>query len=307
MNYERRTLLFASLALWSMHSGTVAAAEAPCDGGWLKVHAQIIGIDPPNKRVSIRRASGVSSNVGIDAMLCDGDKLSLPPGVQSVELYEAGRTYKVEKSSYAVQGGATAAVSKTAEYLKAVLSGVSVFSAPAPRPTATAARGGQSPSVSLPIKAILSLRDLPRQKLVQDAPVIFGWRDGASPYSCEVVDDMGDVIGIASDIKVGWCELDKLDGAVRLRVRDANRRSEGWNVALVPWSDVPRPDWIAASATRTSGSGDLTAWGIWLWSEPLPEWRMQSMAMLNAAARREWLAKSFLDHILAETPLVQPQ
>jgi hypothetical protein len=307
MSYELRTTLLASFALWSMHGGLVSAADEPCEGGWLKVRAQIIAIDPPNKKVTIRRASGSSKDFGIDAMLCEGDKLSLPPGVESVELYEAGRTYKVEKSGHAVQGGATAGISKASEYLKAALSGVSAFSAPAPRPTATAARGGDAAAVSLPIKGILSLRELPRQKLVRDVPVIVGWRDGASPYACEVVDDLGDVIGNTPGVKAGWCEFGKLDGAGRLRVRDANRRSEGWNVALVPWSEVPRPDWIAASATRTLAGGDLAAWGIWLWSQPLPEWRMQAMAMLNAASRREWLAQSFLDHILAETPLVQPR
>jgi hypothetical protein len=118
---------------------------------------------------------------------------------------------------------------------------------------------------------------------------------------------MGDVIVNTSGIEAGWCEFGKLDGAVRLRVRDANRRSEGWNVTLVSWSDVPRPDWLAASATPNIASGDLTAWGIWLWSQHGAEWRMQSMAMLNSASRREWLAQYFLDHILAETPLVQPR
>jgi len=141
---------------------------------------------------------------------------------------------------------------------------------------------------------------------VPDLPVLVGWRDGVAPYACEAVDDSADVVWRGPPVTAAWCSVAPAGktAVARLLVRDAARRSVGWNVAPATWRDVPRPEWVAADATAASSPADVTAWGIWLWREGGAPWRLQALAMLDAAAPRQWLASAFVDEVMAETPLV---
>jgi hypothetical protein len=277
-----------------------------CPGGWLSVQAEILRILPANTKLE-RRSGSHSDKVGVDAVLCAGDVLIVPDKT-TVEIYEAGRT-STHSSNYTVKASSGALASKAAQYLKVALSLVNP-QPPAARPTSTSIRGF-SPSAAAGAAGLFatnSLRDLPKQSLVANLSPITSWRDGAPTFRCDVVDDDLNVLWSSEELNRTWCEYGKLPGqAARLRVHDLRRRSLGWNISVVEWPQVPRPEWVAGTANASLPIPDLSAWGIWLWENGGTPWRMQSLAMLNKASDSQWLARYFLDHVLDESPPIRPK
>lgn len=304
------------LAAWTAFAlGTVGqqafAIDAPCGQGWLEVQAQITRIDPPAKKARKIKQSGVGEDIGVDGPLCAGDTLAVPDDVRWVEYYEAGHVTQIgTKQTHTVMATSSALVTKAAEYVRLAMQAVNLLAAPPSRPGPTASRGSGPVTAADAgsLHAILPLRDLPRQRLVPDAAVTVGWRDGQGPYSCEILDDTATSVWKSAPIDTGWCEYrSDLRLAARLVVRDTRLRTVGWNVAPAVWHDVPRPDWVAAEGNGSIEGATLAAWGVWLWQNGGPPWRLQSLAMLSRASRTEWLAGYFIDNVLAEAPPVRAQ
>lgn len=306
------SLFTAVLIAGGSMSGIAAASEPTCPGGWFGVQAQVTRINPANATVQVRNARGYSSVLVAPMVLCEGDTILFRNGSDGtvVELRLTGEWVQVEanKGPYTIKGGTRGVSHAARAYLDAALD---VFSlgAPPPRPNPTASRGnGTAPAAAEePIRTILHLRNLPRQRITADAHPVVGWRGGVAPYACQALNENADVIWAKAELGSGWCEFGgRLDPAARLVVRDATGRSAGWNLAVVAWPNVPRPEWVRANMPDLS-SADMTAWAIWIWETAGPEWRLQSLGMLNTAARAEWLASYFVDSVLAEAPPLRPR
>ena len=299
------TSLCAALAM-CMACGASHAADSKCEGGWFASKAQIVRIEPAGAKAIRRAVNGRESDVGVDEVLCAGETLVVPTGtrVRNVEYYEAGRTERLQAGGTHVMGSAADVLSgQAAEFVRAAMGAVGSVSAPRPRPTATSTRGtgAADPGAMQPI---LSLRDAPRQRVALGSTVIPSWREGRAPYTCSVHDENGQAVWTGPPTEAGWCSaLIDNPGAARLTVRDQARRSIGWNLQAVSWSDVPRPGWIDARATGPQLPPGLQgAWAIWLWTSAPAAWRLQAMGMLDASSRSEWIAGYFLDSVLNEVP-----
>lgn len=300
---------FCAFVLAGMIADVALAAESSCAGGWFGARAQITRIHPAGGTVISRTASGTERRVGVDAVLCAGDVLVVPAGVRSAEVYDGSKSSQVtEGGTLRLASDRQTVVGRAAEFVRLLMDSATSVSAPPPRPAATSSRGsGSKPAEPSPIQPILPLRDLPRQRLTAGLSVPLGWRDGAEPYECHVMDELAESLAATSEGRKGWCaaRVDRPQIA-RLVVRDAHRRSVGWNVAIVPWKEVPRPEWIDREAAAGLDSPSLTAWALWLWRSGSPQWRLQALAMLNSVVDKEWLAGYFVDSVLAETPPIRP-
>jgi hypothetical protein len=290
-----------------------AAPEPPCPRGWFGVQAIVTRINPANADVRLRSARGNSSVLGVNMTLCEGDTILFPNGSDGtvVELYKTGEMVQAEasKGPYTIKGGTREASRAARAYLDAALDAVFNLGAPPPRPNPTASRGNGASAAAAaePIRTILHLRNLPRQRITADTHPVVGWRGGIAPYACQALNEGAEVTWAQADLGVGWCEFGAgLDHAARLVVRDAAGRSAGWNVAVVAWPNVPRPEWVPRNMSDLS-SADMTAWAIWIWQTAGPEWRLQSLGMLNRVGRTEWLANYFVDSVLAEMPPLRPR
>jgi hypothetical protein len=292
-------------ALLTSVSASVIAAETACEGGWFNTRAQIVRIVPPNAKVMRRTSDGSSTPLAADQTLCGGDKLFVPPNVQSVEYREDNQTKSLSGGEEVlISTGAARVSGRAAQFVNTIMASVSVMRAPPPRPTGTFSRGRTS-SAPAPIQAVLPLASLGRQRIASDVPAVVAWHDGLAEYTGELVDDGDTVVWRDAPTSNGWCMFRaNLTQVVRLRVRDAQQRTLGWNVDVVDWGSVPRPDWIGRGALVDLAPPEMAAWGIWLWQAAPEQWRLQSLAMLNLASRGEWIASYFLDTVLGEVPAV---
>lgn len=306
---------------WSCFAGVLMAAglpavamagEAKCPGGWFSVQAIVMHISPADAEVLQRSAHSSPTRIAVNTMLCEGDTILFPKPNEAtvVELYRTGEMVLVEssKGAYTIRGGTRDVSRAVRAYLDAAMDAVVNLDAPPPRTSPTASRGNLTSSpAEEPIRTILPLRTLPRQLIAADTHPVVGWRGGMAPYACHALNESSEVIWTQGDVVAGWCEFaTTLLGAARIVVRDATGRSVGWNVAIVGWSNVPRPDWVPANASGLSAA-DVTAWAVWIWQTAGPEWRLQSLGMLNTAARTEWFANYFVDSVLAEAPPLRPR
>jgi ubiquinone/menaquinone biosynthesis C-methylase UbiE len=286
------------------------AVDAPCGEGWLDVQAQIVRIVPPDEKPLRVKATGSQQPVGVDEVLCAGDRLVLPPNVLKVELYEGGQSIVVGKEGYRAKEGLGTGLSKASEYLKVAFGGLAALGSPGTRPTATASRGlgGDHGAAGVPIAAILPLQDLPRQQVVRDLMPIVAWRNGVAPFICEIVDEDGATIWASAKTPGHRCELQPITRrGARIAVRDSQGHSDGWNLDIVESISVPRPEWINADTPMDAKTPDLGAWALWLWQNGGADWRLQSLGMLQAAAKHDsWVARYALDGIIAEIPPVAP-
>ena len=293
--------------------GFATAGEPACPRGWFGIQAMVTRIDPSTGKVGKRPVGGRSADVVVNGVLCEGETLLFPKGSEKVvvELYEAGRVVIVDarQEPYTIRGGASEVLSAALAYVATAFEGALGLGLPPSRPQPTASRGKDAPEAASTrqIQAILHLRNLPRQRITDGTRPVVAWREGAGPYACQALSDGTAVLWARTDLDAGWCEFGAdMQRTARLVVRDARGRSAGWNVVRAVWTEVPRPEWIALG-TPVVSSADLTAWAIWIWEKAGPQWRLQSLGMLNAEASSEWLASYFLDSVLAETPLLAPR
>jgi hypothetical protein len=299
------------ILLWTCLPALAVAGGAPCPGGLFSIQAMVTRVQPADSVLfRIPSAGGAPVALIAGGILCEGDMLEFGPvasGVK-VEIYEAGQVITVDGGlgAYRVKSGARAVLAAASAYIATALGGVGDLAMPQDRPRPTAARGGEADEAA-PIRPIRTLRDLPRQRLSTEARPVLAWTGGVPPYACQVLDAETEVRWAAGGIESGWCKAETGEAsAARLIVRDARGRSAGWNVRAAAPAEVPRPAWLPG-AVVTLSSADRTAWAIWLWQDGGPEWRLQAVAMLDAQARDEWLARYFLDGVLGELPLLQPR
>lgn len=270
----------------------------------------VVRISPTNAKVLKRSARGNGLTVlRTDDTVCRGETILFSDGDRTtvVELLRLGEVVLVPAAGgpYTLSGGIRSIAQAASAYVDAVLNASKSLRVPTPLPNATASRGGERHTLDS-VRPIFHLRYLSRQRLTADASPIVGWRGGVAPFKCEITDDEAVQRWHKSNINGASCVyFSSLDSAARLVVRDARGHTTGWNIYPVTWRDVPRPDWVPEEQSGLTLVG-LTAWGLWLWKEAGPQWRLQSLAMLNRAASEEWLAAYLRDTVLAEVPAVKP-
>lgn len=313
----RLGLLGAGLAasLGGMPS-LAAAAGAPCPGGLFSIRAMVTRVQPADASLFRRAAAGGAPvPLAVGGVLCEGDALEFGPvAPTTVEIYEAGEVVTLDgrRGPYRVRSGARAVLAAASAYIGSAFGGLGDLALPQDRPRPTASRGdaADAEGASAPIRPVRPLRDLPRQRLSVEARPVLAWTGGTPPYACQALDADAEVRWSAGGLQTGWCGADA-DPAhtARLVVRDARGSSAGWNVQPAAADAVPRPPWLSGPAAPDAAlsSADRTAWAIWLWQSAGPEWRLQAVAMLDAQAGREWLARYFLDSVLGELPLLEPR
>lgn len=283
------------------------AAEPACEEGWLAVQAQVMRLTPGDRAAERITPEHRRLPVRVGDLLCEGDELILPEG-GAAELFLAGRVVQVDGagSPHLIKAGARMRLAEASDYLRLAFKSLFVLAPPEARPSVTASRGGNGrPALSL--APIMHLEVLPRQRLTPDLSVVVAWRNGDGPFSCEAVNGEGTPVWTSKPEPEQSCRFGpRMSGVARLNVRDTRQRSTGWNVSTASWHDVPRPAWIAASASACPDGGYMGAWGIWLWQNGGAAWRLQSISMLDAASRHEWIAAYFLAQVLAEVPPLVP-
>jgi hypothetical protein len=302
----------STIVCWILAAGVsapAAAAQTRCPAGWFDASAQIVRILPLGATASRRAVDGSASPVSVDDIVCGGETISVLSPVESLEYSVGNKVVRLGPGESAtIPRGAGAASTKAVQFFEATMAVAGVLRAPPARPIGTSSRGREVANGPAPLQPIHPLDDLPRQRLAPDVAAIVAWHDGVAPYTCELVDDDAEVIWRGSPSSDGRCSYrPELARAKRLRVRDARQRTVGWNIDVVAWASVPRPDWIAPGATAAIAPADLAAWGLWLWKSAPSEWRLQSLAMLDGASGREWIAAYVRDTVLAEVPVVLPQ
>ncbi|HEX6706388.1 MAG TPA: hypothetical protein VF169_16630 [Albitalea sp.] len=301
MNWSGITLLIAS----------AAAHGQECPDGWLSVRGQVVQLMPASAAASKIDSADRESPVRVDGLLCSGDTLLVKPPLEYAEIRIGQRVERVMAGKrLTIPRGVGGASNKALDYVRVAMGAMSVFTPARPRPVGTFARGtgGQVPAGSP--RPILYLDNAQPQHWTGDLPLIIAWNDGIAPYACESYESASARLTKADVGDHRWCEIGAPTpgrSARLLVVTDANQRDVDWRMVDAKWTEVPRPDWIAAGAGRPSSADELTAWGIWLWQRAGTGWRLQALAMLGAASRSEWFAGDFLDRALNEVPPVRPQ
>lgn len=315
---ERPVVAHGLIGLLSALVGSILPAQAqqpvappPC-GGVFNIAAQIVRVDPAGASLTRLLRTGERKPVGLHDVICRGETLLFAGGeAQRAVLREADqRKVLVPAQSYVAPSGVVDAAERAFSYMAGILRTVEALPPAADIPGPNAVRGSLSPgqpSVALPIRSLTLLEDLPRQRLVRDLPVTLSWRGGSAPYQCEAVSRLGVVIRKGEAMADGsWCALDAGQAeATQVAVRDAQGRLVTWNLELVSWSEVPRPDWLPP-ARATPSAAESTAWAWWLWKSGGSPWRLQALAMMHAQAGTVWMAGYLRDQVLTETPQFAP-
>jgi hypothetical protein len=284
------------------------AVEAPCADGWLAVHADLVRAMPASAPVLRIEASGKQTEIFDGQTLCEGDTVVLEPPLQYVEMRQGGRITKVSvgEHRWTVPQGLKVATAAVGEYIRLTMDALTVFSPPASRPRATSVRGSE-PETQAPARAVRFLDSGEPAHVTADRPVIVAWRNGTPPFAC-VADSWRQVSPETGTAR--WCEFPVPPPHHQLTSIGMAGGEGGpgvhWKIDQHAWRDVPRPDWIVHENGPPASATDEMAWALWLWQHAPAEWRLQSLAMLDDAARTEWLAGSILDSILNENSPMLP-
>lgn len=295
---------------------TAQVGPSGCADGWFAIQARIISLAPPTARLFKSRGGSLATTpVAPGAFLCAGESLVFDPsgGPASVELLEAGKVTRVDstKRQYTVRGDLAASAAGVGAFLDTLLSGARLLGSPTPRGQVNGARGIPGAPVNASAisqaSAIEPLKSLPRQKLAIDSDTVVGWLDGVGPFKCETRDDDNVAQWSSAPVGVQWCKVPiRSRQTVRVAVREAGGRSTGWQVQVVDATEIPRPP-PAIRTGKDRSANDTTAWAIWLWQKGGPEWRLQALGLAASVENDVFLARHFVDSVLAEIPLVSPE
>lgn len=286
-------------------SGLHAQRDASCPTGVFGIAAQVVKIDPPKAKLQKRLASGKLATVGEDDVICVGESMKLPADgtVRRVELYAQGsKKTLVPPDEFENQGGALRVTAQALNWIADVMPQIHALTPPPDKPRPTASRGAGDGTVRVQIRQIRLLADLPEQRIASGVRPVLSWREGAGPYKCVAMSKKGDPVWTSPPIeRESSCTMSpKLEQAAQLLVSDRDDESAAWNVAFVPWSRVPRPDWLPHGDGALSDA-EMAAWAAWLWRSRDAEWKLQALAMLDALAPRVWIAGYLRDNLLAES------
>jgi hypothetical protein len=305
----------ASVATFSGAAGAAESNSGGCAGGWFALQARVISIAPPTARVFKGRAGSLASvPVMQDSFLCAGEMLVFDAASEpvSVELLEAGKVTRVDSSkrSYTVRSGVDAGAGTAGAFIDALLSGARLLGPRTARGQVNGVRGGSGAPVNLStvsqVSAVLPLAELPRQKLAVDSSANVSWLNGAGPFKCETRDDDNTLLWASAPTQLQWCAVPMQSRKIAsVVVREASGRSMRWQVEVVDTAEIPKPP-SAVSTSRNRSANDTTAWAIWLWQKGGPQWRLQALGLAASVENDVFLARHFLDSVLAGIPLVTP-
>jgi hypothetical protein len=300
-------------------ASTAKAAEpvSGCGAGLFSVVASVTRIKPANLPVKVQiNQNAPAEDRKVGTCLKAGEILSLTQANQEVELFIKGKFVLVTSGPpfngmYMIPHGWAAASDAAAAWVAGLSDLPSAIGVPPHKPTATAISRGepideksQGTTSWQPLRHIQTLRNLPKQQIVANANVILSWRNGEGPWLCQGLSTDRANVGEAQSMSSGWCAFRLTDrDTARLAVKDRRGDQIGWNVLVVSHADVPRPEWIKGS-DDTITIPDRAAWAVWVWQASGPQWRLQSMSMLNEIAEESWLAGYVLNSILVDAPLV---
>jgi hypothetical protein len=284
---------------------SAVGAEAPCESGWLHVRASIVTTIPKSAPVYRVGKSGKRSEVIDPPLLCEGDTLILEPPLRFVEVLQGGNIQKVEVSArqWTVPHGPAVASAAIAAQVGRLMDLMTVFSTPVRRPAHTGAR---SPGAETTPRAVGFLDRHGVAYLTGDRAAIVAWKGGEPPFACTADTTPPQVAGVGNE---RWCEFSGTTisrGAGSIGMSAGDGQTVTWKIERRDWRNVPRPYWIPSMDNGPDIPFDEFAWAVWLWREGPPEWRLQSLSMLNSAAGSEYLAGYLLNLTLNDTPPLPP-
>ena len=291
----------------ALASSAAFGVEAPCSGGWFSVRAELVRTMPASASVFRLETSGKQSELFDGQLLCEGDTLVVEPPLQYIEVRQGSRVFQVPVAEHrwTVPHGVAVAGAAAAEYVRLAMATLTVFSPPPSRPKATSVRGPEE-GAPAPPRAIRFIDGGEHERLTADRPAIVAWSGGTPPFAC-VGDTASSTPTDAGTAR--WCEfrapLARQAGSIGMSASDG--KAIRWKIEKRAWRDVPRPDWVAHSEAPPASAIDELAWALWLWQHAPADWRLQSLSMLDDAARSEWLAGYVLDLTLNEAPPTLPQ
>jgi hypothetical protein len=298
--------LGAFSSLWLASAGAMAAAS--CNRSPLKISASIEFINPDDATLTVRHAGMADRRARVGDCLIAGDLVIVPATVKLAKVFTNERLIRLQADTppYRVTGGMMRIADQAATYLASVVHALS--SEPAPDlPSATASRSFGDPPAN-PLRAIAGLNVAGTQRIPGSVEqIVVAWQPIAAAPHCALRTARVAVEASPAGVEASpaaaesWCALRVPDGMTEGIVSiDATDPSASiqWKVVRAADGDVPRPPWLERDSGEPS-KAERAVWGLWLYREAGPEWRLAGLSMLAADRAASWATARAMRAIIA--------
>ena len=277
-------------------AGASAMAGASCNQSPLKISASIEYISPDTATLTVRHAGRADRQAGVGDCLVAGDTVIVPSTVKLAKVFTSERLVRLQPNQppYSISGGMGHIANQAATYLASVVH--ALISEPVPDlPSATASRSFGDPPA---LRALAEL-DIPTPQRIPRSvkEIIVAWRPIAAAARCTLHSAAGSVAA-SPTAEEPWCALKVPDGmsnAVVLAETASASTPIEWHVVAAGDADLPRPLWLKSDSNAAITNSDRAVWGLWLYRQAAPQWRLAGLSMLIdnrstswAAARATW-------------------
>jgi hypothetical protein len=291
-------------------------AAAACGTSLLRTTASIDFIDPDGGTVIVRHNGSAPRKVPTGACLVPGDVVFLPSDVKLARVFVGDRLLELrpDQDPYPVQGGVGRVTRRMAAYfsdLAAVLGGEPTPDLP--RPTASRAldlgqRGSTNPQPIPALRVGNVPQEIPGKGLVNT--LIVAWDAKAGRSHCDLRAN-GRASTESAETTSPWCAVElgesMTDGTLQVSFDDPQIESDlRWQIKRVEPAKIPRPDWLKTDPA-TLEPAEIVSWGVWLYREAGPEWRLAGLAMLYSHRESSWIAARAYRMMLTNEPRLGPR
>jgi len=294
----RSTLRRACLLAALLPLGDALAADE-CSHSIFDITASVEFIKPADSRVTVRHDGAPPRSVGAGGCLVAGDVVIVPQAVEEVRLFanDEFTTLRPTSPPFEVRGGLAQVAGRVTQYLGDLKEALREEPTRA-LPRTSAVRGGDSlapppqPVHGLDVPGVVQ-RVCPR---CSPGILIVAWNEGGHHADCVLTDGAGTAISHSNADYVSWCAVQlpersmPSDAVLQVVVNGREAAALRWPLAEVDGVQVPRPPWLGAAAPIDKLTPEWPAWGIWLYCEQGPEWRLMGLAMLYSARASSWLS-----------------
>jgi hypothetical protein len=279
----------ATLSLLLLSACAVAAAS--CNKSPLKISASIEYISPDTATLTVRHAGRADRQARIGDCLVAGDTVIVPTTVKLAKVFTSERLVRLQPDQppYLIGGGMGHIANQAATYLASVVHALS--SEPLPDlPSATASRSFGDPPA---LRALAELNTSTTQRIPESVEeIIVAWRPIAATPRC-TLRTAGGSVAASPMAEESWCTLRVPVGmanAVVLAETASPSAPIRWQVVAATDADLPRPPWLKPDSNQGITNSDRAVWGLWLYREAAPQWRLAGLSMLIANRTSSWAA-----------------
>jgi hypothetical protein len=295
-----RIVFLATAILPAALRGGTALAAASCKQSWWSISASIEFVSPEGAALVVRHAGRAERHMTAGECLVPGDVISLPTTVTSAKIFTGDRMVRLQpdRPPLRIEGGVTAIAGRSMQYIASLTEVIKNEPTPdLPRPTASRGlgilhSGPLRPIPGLDVEAVA--QRIPSGLGIE--ALIVAWQPDAGEPRCGLRSDRVAQESRSASTHESWCTAEVSAEALAddadfvVRSEPPSSQELRWRLTRAADTDVPLPPWAGGGEPRAGSAGDRAIWGLWLYREGGPEWRLAALGLIYANRERSWLA-----------------